>query len=966
MKKSGILRTATASLRLGLALGLALALPTVTRAGILYWGSGGAGGSGTWDAGITTNWWDGGSDVVWPATSSGDDDAYFYGFGDTVTIAPGGVTANDLKFFADGCTIQGGTLTLDLSLTNTPILEMGPAINTVFNSVIAGTNGFRKQDVGTLTLNASNTFYGNIIMGAEANDVSGGGPACGAIRITNSAALGVANDTNRQVIVIRASGSRLELDGSGGAISLSTNFLFVTSGDGQIRNVAGTNTVNSEIALSTGVGTSGVISDGGALTLAGPIHVAGSTRNLVLKGTNSAVNTVSGVVYDIYTTNLTGLEKQGPNTWQITSSNTHSGQTVFGVRNGADGILRLANSSAIGTGKLLVTGGSQSGRVEFTGGITITNAITLEGRSSGNTRALSNLSGTNTLTGNITGVAGSGGAFPIESQAGFLTVQGGFSQTYSTGRGVYLLGAGNGLFSGNIVNGNGTGLGKRGAGVWTVSGTNSYADPTSIEAGRLQFARQVSLYSNTPASWVATKIIVTNGATAGFNVGGAGEFTAGDIAALAALGTPTNGFISGTFLGLDTANAGGDFLYAANLINPNGTNKLGLTKLGANRLILSGTNTFTGDVNVLGGQLRIANPRALDTASSRWIYATANAPLELDGATGDIVVSNNNIQTSGSVINNVAGNNTILGEIFRTTGVGGTTITSSGGTLTLAGPIKSSGVRSLTLTGSSTGANTVSGTIQDGNNSPANPNPLTKTGTGTWILSGTNTYTGTTTISAGRLIVTGSLTNTAVTNTGGTLAGTGTLQGPVVIEAAGTLEPGISASLGETLTINNDLTLAGTALVQIGKSGATPVNDSVVGVTNITYGGALIVTNATGATLADGDAFVLFSASGTKTGNFTNVVVEPAAPGLIASFNPTNGTLSLASAVVPSPTLIYSNTVSGLQFSWTGSFKLQAQTNLLSLGLTTNWSDYPGGGSSPVTVLVSPTNGSVFFRLSQP
>jgi len=49
--------------------------------------------------------------------------------------------------------------------------------------------------------------------------------------------------------------------------------------------------------------------------------------------------------------------------------------------------------------------------------------------------------------------------------------------------------------------------------------------------------------------------------------------------------------------------------------------------------------------------------------------------------------------------------------------------------------------------------------------------------------------------------------------------------------------------------------------------------------------------------------------------------------------------------------------------SWSGEFKLPAQTKALNAGTSTNWLDYPGGGSSPVTVPVSVTNGSVFFRL---
>jgi hypothetical protein len=186
----------------------------------------------------------------------------------------------------------------------------------------------------------------------------------------------------------------------------------------------------------------------------------------------------------------------------------------------------------------------------------------------------------------------------------------------------------------------------------------------------------------------------------------------------------------------------------------------------------------------------------------------------------------------------------------------------------------------------------------------------------------------------------------------------------VTVQLGGTLEPGTSPVLSEVLTINNSLNLAGITRIQIGKSGATPLNDGVAGVTDITYGGTLEVTNADNSALAAGDVFTLFTASGTKAGNFTSIQVLPASLGLTATFNPATGQLTLGSTTPP--TLSYINTGSTLQFSWIGSFKLQAQTNSLNVGISTNWADYPGGAASPVSVPLDATNGSVFFRLVSP
>jgi hypothetical protein len=68
--------------------------------------------------------------------------------------------------------------------------------------------------------------------------------------------------------------------------------------------------------------------------------------------------------------------------------------------------------------------------------------------------------------------------------------------------------------------------------------------------------------------------------------------------------------------------------------------------------------------------------------------------------------------------------------------------------------------------------------------------------------------------------------------------------------------------------------------------------------------------------------------------------------------------------LVPDPTLSWTNTGTALQFSWPAGFKLQAQTNSLSAGISTNWVDYPGGGTSPVTVPIDALQGTVFLRLS--
>jgi len=124
---------------------------------------------------------------------------------------------------------------------------------------------------------------------------------------------------------------------------------------------------------------------------------------------------------------------------------------------------------------------------------------------------------------------------------------------------------------------------------------------------------------------------------------------------------------------------------------------------------------------------------------------------------------------------------------------------------------------SLTLTvGANNLSTTFSGVIQDGGINGGTGGSLTKSGTGTLTLSGANTYTGTTTVTAGTLLVSNrhnSGTGTsAVSVNAGTLGGVGTIAGNVTVGTGSGpgafLAPGAKRS-PSTLTIQGALTLNG-------------------------------------------------------------------------------------------------------------------------------------------------------------
>jgi autotransporter-associated beta strand protein len=237
-------------------------------------------------------------------------------------------------------------------------------------------------------------------------------------------------------------------------------------------------------------------------------------------------------------------------------------------------------------------------------------------------------------------------------------------------------------------------------------------------------------------------------------------------------------------------------------------------------------------------------------------------------------------------------------------------------------------------------------------------------GPGTLTLSGPGTYTGRTFVYGGGTLILNS-GNLAYYTTvlDGTLGGTGMLSGPVTVNAGTTLAPGASAGSVGTLTINNSLTNGGNLAIEVNKSLAQS-NDLVVvsGVLINAGTGTLTVANL-GPALAAGDKFTLFS----KPMQNGAAMAVTGAGATWANNLAVDGSISVTAVTVP--TLNFTKAGNNLQFSWDtsfGNYKLQSQTNSLNSGISTNWSDYSGGGSSPVTVPINSLNETVFFRLVSP
>lgn len=250
-------------------------------------------------------------------------------------------------------------------------------------------------------------------------------------------------------------------------------------------------------------------------------------------------------------------------------------------------------------------------------------------------------------------------------------------------------------------------------------------------------------------------------------------------------------------------------------------------------------------------------------------------------------------------------------------------------------------------------------------------NGMSKLGTGTLTLNGSSTTTGSTTIKAGTLVVNGTLnTYPLFANSGATLGGTGIIGGNVYMNSGSTLALGTPSPA--TLTMHGQLDLLAGSTNSMRINAAANTADKIDQMQWAIYNGTLIVTNI-GGTLAIGQSYQLFNATN-YSGSFiaTNLPTISPNPGRWR-WQPAIGTLSIIPDLVTTPTNM-TFTVNGgtnLSMSWPLDhlgWKLQRQTNSLSVGLTTNnWATIPGTDLVNSTNFnIISTNPAVFFRMVYP
>lgn len=454
-------------------------------------------------------------------------------------------------------------------------------------------------------------------------------------------------------------------------------------------------------------------------------------------------------------------------------------------------------------------------------------------------------------------------------------------------------------------------LTKIGAGTVTLALTNSYSGGTTLGAGQLRLGNDAALGSGL--------ITISGGALSSDGATARTLSNPWKISGAATLGHATDNGALGFVTPVDLGGAGRTITVNSDVTFAGGaTNGTLLAKVGTGKLTISGVVNYSGASDVQNGTLiydnasvtntdrliadtftvngvarlvitngasvtvtaTVGNLRSGRQASTGTNYVDLAGPYYLpnaDSANGNLTLQAN--AAHSEITFWPGGDFTARGILPNGSGSGATVFKFNGGLLRARND-NASFFQGLTQTLiQSGGANIDDGgftiaiaqNLLDGGGNGG----LNKIGSGTLLLNGVNTYTG----------------GTVVSN--GTFGGAGTLSGPLQILASATLNPGAAAGAIGALTVSNSLSLDAASFVAMKIDKTSSTNDSVRGLNNVTYAGTLIITNISDTPFTAGDTFTLFAAAGTKSGNFSGIVVQPAAS-LNASFDPATGVLTLA------------------------------------------------------------------------
>jgi fibronectin-binding autotransporter adhesin len=362
----------------------------------------------------------------------------------------------------------------------------------------------------------------------------------------------------------------------------------------------------------------------------------------------------------------------------------------------------------------------------------------------------------------------------------------------------------------------------------------------------------------------------------------------------------------------------------------------GFAKLSAGLLVLSAANTYTGKTSITGGSVSVSSLNSVtggNASSNLGAPATsANGTIDIgSGANAATLLYTGTGETTDRVVN-LAGT------------TGGVTLDQSGsGLLRFSSALTAtgSGAKTLTLQGSTAGTGEIAGAIVNytGAGGPL-ATGVTKAGTGTWTLSGVNTYTGITTINGGVLSVS-SLANGgsnsgigASTNVAANLVlGGGSLQ---YTGATVTTDRAFTLTASTTSTI--DVSTAASTLTFTGSTASTSGALTKAGAGTLAITGSLANTGATtvsGGTLqiGNGNATGNLGSGNVSIGSGATLAFNRSDAYTFANTTSGSGSLTVLSGTL---TLSGSNTFTGNSRVGAGTLAITNASALLNSTLDLN------------------------------
>jgi autotransporter-associated beta strand protein len=770
--------------------------------------------------------------------------------GNTINIG-GSFTSSDFYVMNDGTLNlnSGGSLTTSVRLGgdfgntgnqnqtksgtfNLTVAAGSQTFSGVINSVSGNTSG-------TLAVNSQNTSGANTLSGHIALD--------SALKITQAAS-GTLNITQTKggdtTTGTDIKGNTLTLTPASGGTIAHSGTIYNSTGSGTVSmngagtlTLSGANTYSGTTTLSSGalnINSSTALGSG-AFTISGTSTVDNTTGAAITLANNNVQSWNADFTF-------TGTKDLNLGTGAVTP-NASRQVTVNGGNLTVGGVIAggAISLTKAGAGILILSGANTygSGTTIKAGQATITGASSsTSGPLGPNTASVTLGDTTGSANATLSDTSSTTHSYPLTVQSGSsgtktLTVSGtpafvwGGTVALNDSLTVANPGSGSINLSGAVTGTGGVTVNSSGSGPVTLSKTssgNTYAGNTTISQGTLRVTGSATAIPNGAGKGIVT-LNPTSPNTATFDLSGQNQ----TINGLTSSGTGSAvvddvSSVSVTLtVGTSGSNPDGTF---AGVVQNSSTGTLGLTKAGSGTLTLSGPNTFSGKTTIQNGTVSVSSLNKVSGGS-------ASSGLGAPTTSANGTISLGATTTAGTLLYTGTGETTdrVL-DLAGTTG--GATLDQSGTGLlkfTSANTASGLGAKTLTLQGSTAGVGEIAGALVD---SSSGRTAVAKTGSGTWTLSGANSYQGGITLSAGQLNINSS-----------TALGYGFGIGFFTI-SGGAID---NTSAGAVTLVNNnpqnwnaDFTFIGTKDLNLGGGAVTPNANRIITVN----GGTLEVGGAIG------------------------------------------------------------------------------------------------------------------------